>query len=148
MDAPIPDLRKTGIDPNHWYPVARSRGVRRGKTLGVTFAGQGIVIVRTKSGSVFALENRCAHRQVPLSKGVVQGDQLKCCYHGWTYSSTGRCVNVPYLDAGERLPNGVRSYPWREAYGLIFVFPGEVARLQLVDHKSAVSAVLLALVER
>ncbi len=123
--AQFPDLRKTGIHPNYWYPLARSRDLRPGKTLGVHFAGEPIVLIRPQKGDVFALEDRCAHRQVPLHLGVVRGERLQCCYHCWTYDKTGRCVNVPYLDEGQTLPNGVRGYPCREAYGLIFVFPGD-----------------------
>lgn len=119
------DLRKTDIHPDFWYPLARSRSLKPGKTLGVRFAGEPIVLVRTQTGKVFALEDRCAHRQVPLHLGVVKGEELQCCYHSWTYDCTGRCVNIPYLDKGKTLPNGVRGYPCREAYGLIFVFPGD-----------------------
>jgi phenylpropionate dioxygenase-like ring-hydroxylating dioxygenase large terminal subunit len=53
----------------------------------------------------------------------VEGESIRCCYHGWTYDCTGRCIDVPYLGR-ERLPNGVRAYPCREVEGLIFVFPG------------------------
>jgi len=119
------DLRKTALDPNFWYPVARSTAVKRGKVTGVTFAGDPIVLVRPQEGPVFALEDRCAHRQVPLNAGVVCPQGLQCCYHGWTYDSTGRCVSVPYLGKDKSKPNGVRGYPCREAYGLIFVFPGD-----------------------
>ncbi len=119
-----PDLRRVGAHPDHWYPLAWSRDVKRGKTLAASFAGQPIVLVRTKSGTVFALEDRCAHRQVPLRLGVVSGEQLKCCYHGWTYDCTGRCVSVPYIGT-DRSPNGVRAYPVQELEGLVFVFPGD-----------------------
>src|ERR1700722_18804070 len=118
------DLRRIGAHPDYWYPVAWSSELKAGKTLGRRFAGLPIVLYRGKSGQVFALEDRCAHRQVPLHLGVVNGDELKCHYHGWTYSGTGRCVNVPYLGT-DRLPTGVKSYPAREVDGLIFVFPGD-----------------------
>ena len=127
------DLRRVGAHPDHWYPVAWSRDLKPGKTLGVTFAGEPIVLVRParKAGeaekSVFALEDRCAHRQVPLHAGVVEGCAIRCCYHGWTYDRTGACIDVPYLGKG-KLPNGVRSYPCHEASGLIFVFPGDAER--------------------
>jgi renierapurpurin 18,18'-hydroxylase len=124
------DLRRTGIHPDHWYPLARSKDVVRGKTLPVSFAGTPIVLVRGEDGVAFALENRCAHRQVPLHLGVVQGERLQCTYHCWTYDRTGRCVNVPYLDRERTLPTGVRSFPCREAYGLVFVYPGDPARLE------------------
>jgi phenylpropionate dioxygenase-like ring-hydroxylating dioxygenase large terminal subunit len=125
-DAPVRDLRRVGIHPDYWYPLAWSHEVKRGKTHGVTFAGDPIVLARTEGGKVFALEDRCAHRQVPLHQGVVDGESIRCGYHGWTYDCSGKCIDVPYLGR-DRLPNGVRSYPCREVEGLIFVFPGDAA---------------------
>jgi phenylpropionate dioxygenase-like ring-hydroxylating dioxygenase large terminal subunit len=125
-DAPVRDLRRVGIHPDYWYPLAWSHEVKAGKTHGVTFAGDPIVLARTESGKVFALEDRCAHRQVPLHQGVVDGESIRCGYHGWTYDCSGKCIDVPYLGR-ERLPNGVRSYPCQELEGLIFVFPGDAA---------------------
>ncbi|AZG14544.1 aromatic ring-hydroxylating oxygenase subunit alpha [Cupriavidus pauculus] len=125
--APAPrDLRRVPIHPDHWYPLAWSRELKAGRALGVRFAGDPIVLVRTATGKVFALEDRCAHRQVPLHAGVVDGESIRCCYHGWTYDCSGRCIDVPYLGK-ERLPNGVRAYPCEERAGLIFVFPGNPA---------------------
>ncbi len=66
---PPRDLRRIDIHPDHWYSLAWSREV--------------------KCGKVFALEDRCAHRQVPLHAGVVDGESIRCCYHGWTYITAG-----------------------------------------------------------
>jgi phenylpropionate dioxygenase-like ring-hydroxylating dioxygenase large terminal subunit len=120
------DLRKVDAHPDHWYPLAWSDELKPGKTLGRRIMGEPVVLYRGTSGKVFALEDRCAHRQVPLSVGVVDGDVLKCGYHGWAYDCSGKCIDVPYFGM-ERLPNGVRSYPAREVDGLIFVFPGDPA---------------------
>ena len=120
----VVDLRRVGAHPDYWYPLAWSDELKQGKTLGRRFAGSPIVLYRGNSGRVFALEDRCAHRQVPLHLGVVSGDEIKCHYHGWTYNCSGKCVNVPYMGP-DRLPNGVRGYPAREIDGLIFVFPGD-----------------------
>jgi renierapurpurin 18,18'-hydroxylase len=122
----VADLRRTGINPNFWYPVATSGDVRKEKTFAATFAGTRIALYRGESGTVYALEDRCAHRQVPLSMGIVEGDVLRCCYHAWAYRGNGRISQIPYLpkDAA-RPPRGVRAYPVREAYGLVFVFPGD-----------------------
>jgi renierapurpurin 18,18'-hydroxylase len=120
------DLRRIGAHPDYWYPVAWSHELPPGKALGRRFAGEPIVLYRGAQGRVFALEDRCAHRQVPLHLGVVVGDQLKCHYHGWTYDCSGTCVSVPYFGK-ERLPNGVKSYPVSEVDGVILVFPGERA---------------------
>jgi phenylpropionate dioxygenase-like ring-hydroxylating dioxygenase large terminal subunit len=122
----IADLRRVGISPDFWYPVAEARSVRRKKTFAAMFAGERIVLYRGESGTVYALEDRCAHRQVPLSMGVVEGDALRCCYHAWAYRGNGRISQIPYLPRGAgRPPRGVRAYPVREAYGLVFVFPGD-----------------------
>ena len=118
------DLRRIGAHPDHWYAVAWADELQIGKTLARRFAGDPIVLYRGKSGRVFALEDRCAHRQVPLHLGVVNGEELKCHYHGWSYDCSGKCVDVPYLGK-DRLPNGVKSYPAREIDGLIFIFPGD-----------------------
>jgi phenylpropionate dioxygenase-like ring-hydroxylating dioxygenase large terminal subunit len=134
------DLRRIGSHPEHWYPVAWSRELRAGAALGTRFAGEPIVLVRPKDGAVFALEDRCAHRQVPLHAGVVDGCALRCCYHGWTYDQTGACIDVPYLGK-DKLPNGVRAYPCREAAGLIFIFPGNPARADSVAFPALSAAV-------
>jgi phenylpropionate dioxygenase-like ring-hydroxylating dioxygenase large terminal subunit len=119
-----PDLRTIGLNPNFWYPLAVAKNIKKGNVVASSFAGEPIALVRTESNQIYALEDRCAHRQMPLSCGVVQGEKLKCCYHGWLYDEHGQCA-VPYLPEGVPLPHGVRTYPTRIAYGLVFVFPGD-----------------------
>lgn len=126
------DLRKTAINPDFWYPLLRSRRLKPAAVVSVHFGDQPIALIRTKSGKLFALEDRCAHRQVPISAGVVEGETVRCCYHGWTYDCSGRCVNIPYVGHSELIPRGVRSYPCREEYGLIWVFPGNAERADSV----------------
>jgi phenylpropionate dioxygenase-like ring-hydroxylating dioxygenase large terminal subunit len=118
------DLRRIGTHPDFWYPLAWSSEVKRGKTLARRFAGKPVVLFRSASNRISALEDRCAHRQVPLSLGVVDGETLKCGYHGWAYDCSGKCIDVPYLGR-DRLPNGVKAYPAREIDGLVFIFPGD-----------------------
>ena len=110
----IADLRRTGINPNFWYPVAVSRSVQKQKTFAATFAGERIALYRGESGTIYALEDRCAHRQVPLSMGVVEGDTLRCCYHAWAYRGNGRISQIPYLPKGAGRRRAV-SAPIRSA---------------------------------
>ena len=79
------DLRKTNIAPDFWYPIARARDLKAGKLLAAGFAGSPIVLARTKSGELLALEDRCAHRQVPLHVGVVAGNAIRCGYHDYQH---------------------------------------------------------------
>ena len=136
--AAVPDLRRVGAHPDHWYPLAWSHEVKPGKPFAACFAGEPIVLVRPEAGPLFALEDRCAHRQVPLSKGTVEGCTLRCCYHGWRYDASGRCVDVPYLK--NKVPNGVRRYAVVERDGIILVWPGKSPPADPPDGLGAASA--------
>ncbi len=131
-DRSSPDLRRVGAHPDHWYPLAWSSELKPGRMLATQFAGDPVVLVRPKDGPAFALADRCAHRQVPLHHGVVEGCAVRCGYHGWTYDAAGHCIDVPYMGK-DKLPNGVRAYPCHEADGLILVFPGDPARSAEVE---------------
>lgn len=124
------DIRSTGINLNHWYVVARSTEVKT-KPLGVNLWNQAIALFRDRHGKIHALEDRCPHRQVKLSHGRVNGDQLECAYHGWRFGTTGECVAVPYLAANQKLPGcKLRHYPVQEQDGFIWLFPGDAALTQ------------------
>jgi phenylpropionate dioxygenase-like ring-hydroxylating dioxygenase large terminal subunit len=125
-----PDLRRIGLHPDFWYPLARSKDVKPGRTHLAAFAGEPIVLARTERGEVFALEDRCAHRQFPLHKGIVCGEMLQCAYHAWSYRKDGRLAAVPYLPKDACRPAGVRGYACREDYGYVFVFPGDREKAQ------------------
>lgn len=42
-----------------------------------------IAIFRAEDGSLFALDDRCPHRQGPLSQGIVHGHSVTCPLHNW-----------------------------------------------------------------
>lgn len=120
------DVRQLGINPNHWYVVARSSEITH-QPVGVTLWQQAIALYRDRTGKVHALEDRCPHRQVKLSHGQVIGDELECAYHGWRFNSAGECAAVPYLAANQKLPScKIRRYPIKEQDGFIWLFPGEI----------------------
>jgi phenylpropionate dioxygenase-like ring-hydroxylating dioxygenase large terminal subunit len=134
MKSNQPDIRQTGLHPDFWYPLARSASLKKGKMLSVSFAGEVIVLVRKKDGDVFALENRCAHRQIPLSMGGVEGNRLKCGYHAWEYEDTGRVAKIPYLVKDSPAPpRCIRNYPCKEAYDHIFVYTGDPKKLEHIS---------------
>jgi renierapurpurin 18,18'-hydroxylase len=131
-----PDLRRVGLHPDFWYPLARSSDVAPGRTFAAMFAGNPIALARTERGEAFALEDRCAHRQFPLHKGVVSGETLRCAYHAWSYRPDGCLAGVPYLARGACRPQGVRAYPCRERDGYLFVFTGDRDKAALVPEPS------------
>ncbi|MFZ6874985.1 Rieske 2Fe-2S domain-containing protein [Undibacterium sp. Di27W] len=105
----------------YWFVAACSAQLKQ-KPLAVTILDKPLVLVRLPSGELLALEDRCPHRQVPLSQGQVTADGLQCPYHGWTFASEGRCVKVPGLPPQACLPKvGARSFDVQEFDGLIWV---------------------------
>jgi hypothetical protein len=120
------------MSPNHWYPAAFSHELRPGKMVATRFWGDDVVVYRADDGRVHALEDRCAHRQIKLSHGSVEGCHLVCLYHGWTYDPEGKLVGTKHSDFGRKLPVlRVRSYPVRERYGVVWFFPGDPALAEI-----------------
>ena len=48
--------------------------------------GEEIAVFRTARGEVYALINKCPHKQGPLSQGIVHGDSVTCPLHNWRIS--------------------------------------------------------------
>ncbi len=110
---------------NFWYVAASGDELGR-RTFGRMILGEPIVFYRLEDGTPVALEDRCAHRQLPLSMGKLAGDTLQCHYHGLRYDRTGACVKVPGQDAIPRTAR-VRSYPVVERYHWIWIWMGDPA---------------------
>ena len=53
---------------NHWHPILPARQLRR-RPVAVRLHGTDIVLFRTTSGQIGALEDRCPHRRMKLSLG-------------------------------------------------------------------------------
>lgn len=111
---------------NAWYAAAWADEVTQAP-LARIYLNEPVVLFRTHSGEVVALEDRCCHRGVPLKFGQVIGDRLQCGYHGLEFDTAGQCVRVPgqdYVPPGAR----VRSYPVVEQDRLVWIWMGDPAR--------------------
>ncbi len=65
------------------------------------------------------------HRRTQLSEGWVEGDRIRCLYHGWKFGSDGACQERP----AEMGTGGIRikTYPTEEFLGFIYGYFGEGA---------------------
>jgi phenylpropionate dioxygenase-like ring-hydroxylating dioxygenase large terminal subunit len=111
---------------NSWYVAAWDREVTRG-LLARTILHEPIVLFRKENGEPVALEDRCCHRHLPLSMGKLEGDRLRCGYHGLLFDSSGKCVAIP---GQESVPEQarVRAYPVHEKYNWVWIWMGEPGR--------------------
>ncbi|MDD3798608.1 MAG: aromatic ring-hydroxylating dioxygenase subunit alpha [Novosphingobium sp.] len=111
---------------NAWYVAAWGDEIENGAPAGRVIAGQPVVLYRRADGAVVALEDRCSHRCAPLSKGRVEGDAVRCWYHGLLFGQDGACLEMPGQDT---IPPGfeIRHYPVVEAEGWVWVWLGDPA---------------------
>ncbi|MBH68533.1 MAG: vanillate O-demethylase oxygenase [Rhodospirillaceae bacterium] len=108
---------------NAWYVAGWSREIEQ-KLSRITIMGTNIVIFRQTSGDVVALEDRCPHKLLPLSKGTLVDNKIQCGYHGLTFDGTGKCVRIPGQD---NIPKTafVRSYPTHQKHDIVWIWMGE-----------------------
>ncbi|MET4575935.1 aromatic ring-hydroxylating dioxygenase subunit alpha [Ottowia thiooxydans] len=111
---------------NCWYVAAWSHEVA-GQLFSRTLLGEPICFFRDSVGKVVALADRCAHRGAPLSKGRIEGDSVRCMYHGMKFASNGQCQEIPGQD---RIPPQacVQSYPVIERDSWIWIWMGVPAK--------------------
>lgn len=110
---------------NYWYALVRSTELKN-KPLACKLLDEPIVLFRNESGTVSALVDRCPHRNVKLSNGVVKDGNVQCPYHGWEFNNEGKCVKIPSLCHGDKIPTSAYAepYPIIEQQGLIWVWYG------------------------
>jgi len=100
---------------NCWYVAAWDHELIDGTKLARTILEQPVVLYRGESGRVMAMEDRCCHRGAPLSMGRVEGDCIRCMYHGMKFDPSGKCIQIPgqevipaRLGVRSALPGGAR----------------------------------------
>lgn len=110
---------------NQWYVVAWDFEVQE-KPLGRVICGEPVVLFRDSEGRLAALEDVCPHRLVPLSLGSIEGDAIRCHYHGLLLDSHGRCREMPGGDPVNSVVKA-RTYPVVERYRFVWVWIGDPA---------------------
>jgi vanillate O-demethylase monooxygenase subunit len=111
---------------NLWYVAAWSHELTAEAPIGRVIIGEPVVLYRRPDGSPVALEDRCPHRFAPLSLGRVEGDDLRCMYHGLRFGCDGACNEMPARAEPPRL--GVRVFPVVEKWSWLWVWMGDPAR--------------------
>ena len=102
-----------------WMPVAYSSDLTD-EPLGVTLFGERLVVARL-GGKLVVWDDLCRHRGSALSLGWIEGDRLRCRYHGWTYDDTATVCEIPARpEFSGKLKVKIPSYPVTEAAGLVW----------------------------
>lgn len=133
-----PALRKC------WHPVARVEELEGDGPLAVRLLGEPWCVARI-GGELVAFKDVCPHRLAPLSAGTVEGDSLRCAYHGFRFGTDGTCIEIPAQAADTPIPARAACAPASgvaEHLGLIWIAPespvGELPRVPEHDDSSFV----------
>lgn len=86
-----------------WQFVARTEQLANpGQFVTAQIAGEPVLVVRAKDGTLAAMANVCRHRAAriePREEGSAA--RFRCRYHGWAYDLGGRLVGTPDFDGVE-----------------------------------------------
>ena len=96
-----------------WQPVYVGADLKVGRPVRIQILNEYFTLYRGESGTPYVLEDRCPHRQTSLSLGWVEGDCIRCFYHGWKFDGHGQCVEQPAEKAGFAAKVKARAYPTR-----------------------------------
>jgi phthalate 4,5-dioxygenase oxygenase subunit len=123
-DAPMGRLMRE----HYWIPFALSSHlVHDGGPMPVRLLGENYVAFRAEDGRIGFLDELCPHRRASLVLGRLEGNCIRCIYHGWKIDVSGCVAEAPtQLVRPERFAAGVvvEHYPVREAAGLAWVWLG------------------------
>jgi vanillate O-demethylase monooxygenase subunit len=109
---------------NCWYVATDVENILNEKPLALKIAGEDIILYRDTKNKIIAMADLCPHRLAPLSMGRVEGDDIRCMYHGIKYGSDGQCKEVPGQD---KLPKFfcVKRYAVYEGHEWVWIWFGD-----------------------
>ena len=108
-----------------WQPVYCAHEILSGRAVPIRVMGENFTLYRGENGTPHLVGDRCAHRGTQLSVGWIEGDSIRCFYHGWKYDASGQCVEQPAEPKSFTNDMRIPSYPVQEYLGLIFAYFGE-----------------------
>ena len=112
---------------NFWYAIEFSEEVTTTPKR-LTILGQELVLYRDTKGNPVVMSDLCVHRGGALSDGFIEGDCIRCPYHGWKYKPDGECIEIPANPEGRQIPKKARvdAYPSVDKYNWVWVFLGDL----------------------
>src|SRR5262245_22350239 len=81
-----------------WLPIHRAEDLAAGAAKPIEIMSERFTLYRGLGGAPHLVAFRCPHRGTQLSTGWVEGDSIRCVYHGWLFDGAGQCTEQPAED--------------------------------------------------
>ena len=83
---------------HEWICIGRGSSLAKpGDYLTYELAGQPVIVLRDREGTLRAMSNVCLHRMSTLLEGSGNTRSIVCPYHAWTYNLDGTLRGAPYM---------------------------------------------------
>jgi phthalate 4,5-dioxygenase oxygenase subunit len=123
-DAPMGRLMRR----NYWLPFAVSSHLVHGEApMPVRLLGDNYIAFRAQDGRIGFLDELCPHRRASLALGRIEGNGVRCIYHGWKIDVSGSVAEVPtQVTRPQQFAANVRitHFPVHESGGIAWVWLG------------------------
>jgi nitrite reductase/ring-hydroxylating ferredoxin subunit len=115
----------------YWLPVVLSSDLPSagGPPVRVEILGERLIAFRDGSGAIGLVDEYCVHRRASLFLGRVEDRGIRCAYHGWTYDSSGACIDMPSEPADSTFKDRIRTtaYQCEEFGDVVWAYLGDPA---------------------
>src|SRR5262245_54784730 len=119
------------IVENFWYPILDAHTLphdafKRGKPLRIKRFNKNLLLWNNAEGKLVCMEDKCAHKGVPLGLGRIIDGCIECPYHGMRYSDAGQCVHIPASRPDQTIPSnfGLQTNPVRVEHDFVWMWWG------------------------
>lgn len=108
--------------PDGWFAACFSHELAPGSLVSRTLFDRQLVLFRTSAGEAAVFDAHCPHMGAHFGHGGrVEGETLRCPFHGFSFATDGSCVATPYET---KIPPKCRAGRWpvRERDGVVLVW--------------------------
>ncbi len=125
-------FNNSSVLPLGWYWALPSKDLKWDGKVELNIFGEKLLLYRGHSNQVYCISAHCPHMGAHLKEGKIEGDSIRCGFHGWKFSGDGICTGIPCgknkLDP-KHIPKR-SSYLTTEKYGMIWINSDPDAKLE------------------
>lgn len=120
--------------PRGWFMIAPAEALGD-SPMSLRYFARDMVLYRGASGRVVLVDAYCPHMGAHLARNTtsyvirdgeqIEGDSIRCPFHGWRYGPDGRCDDIPY--SRDFIPKSAQLQTWPvvERAGIIWMWHDE-----------------------